>query len=179
MSKNNKGFTLMEMLIVVLIIGVLGAIAFPQYSSTLDRTRIAANLSLLQPLAQGAIQYYNLTDTAPDKLTKLPVGIPQEWAQGDTGLSAISPDGNCTITLNVEGENSSAKPSSMTMACKRGSADDYTLEFTYGTNSSGMLYISEHFITVTASDADRQNSLNRAIKASGWNDCEGSKCKIN
>lgn len=43
MRKNKKGFTLMEMLIVVAIIAVLVAIAIPVLSNNLHKTRVAAD----------------------------------------------------------------------------------------------------------------------------------------
>ena len=43
MKKNNKGFTLMEMLIVVAIIAVLIAIAIPTFTSSLNRARVATD----------------------------------------------------------------------------------------------------------------------------------------
>lgn len=172
MLKNKKGFTLMEMLVVVLIIGVLGAIAFPQYSTTIDRTRIAGNNSLLKPIADSVAQYYSFNDTAPDKLTKLPVGIPKEWSSNDD-LTATSPDGNCVIQLNVTG----GVPSSITMTCSRGSAEEYVLQYTYTTNTDQTLFISANTIQITASDEDRVKSLNKAVKSAGWS-CENSICKI-
>ena len=42
---NKKGFTLMEMLIVVAIIAVLVAVAIPTFTSSLERSREAADLA--------------------------------------------------------------------------------------------------------------------------------------
>ena len=43
MKNNNKGFTLMEMLIVVAIIAILIAIAIPTFSGSLEKARLAAD----------------------------------------------------------------------------------------------------------------------------------------
>ena len=48
MKKNKKGFTLMEMLIVVAIIAVLVAIAIPVLSNNLHRARVAADWANLR-----------------------------------------------------------------------------------------------------------------------------------
>ena len=45
MKKNNKGFTLAELLIVVAIIAVLVAIAIPVFTSQLERSKEATDLS--------------------------------------------------------------------------------------------------------------------------------------
>lgn len=45
MKKNNKGFTLAELLIVVAIIAVLVAIAIPVFTSQLEKSREATDLS--------------------------------------------------------------------------------------------------------------------------------------
>ncbi len=42
---NKKGFTLMEMLIVVAIIAILVAIAIPTFSSALNKAKIAADIA--------------------------------------------------------------------------------------------------------------------------------------
>lgn len=41
--KNKKGFTLMEMLIVVAIIAILIAIAIPTFASSLNKARVATD----------------------------------------------------------------------------------------------------------------------------------------
>ncbi len=47
---NKKGFTLVEILTVVLIIGVLSAIALPQYRRVVERARAAEAMSSLKTL---------------------------------------------------------------------------------------------------------------------------------
>ena len=48
MKKNNKGFTLAELLIVVAIIAVLVAIAIPVFTTQLEKSREAADLANLR-----------------------------------------------------------------------------------------------------------------------------------
>lgn len=47
-KQNQKGFTLAELLIVVAIIAILAAIAFPMFSSQLDKAKAGADLANLR-----------------------------------------------------------------------------------------------------------------------------------
>jgi prepilin-type N-terminal cleavage/methylation domain-containing protein len=62
--RNKKAFTLIEMLVVVLIIGILAAIALPQYRIAVMKTRAAASLSLGKSVQQ-AISLGELQGTLP------------------------------------------------------------------------------------------------------------------
>ncbi len=56
-SKNNAGFTLVEILIVVIILGVLAAVAIPQFSSSTDDAQLSA-LDMTLTEMRNAIELY-------------------------------------------------------------------------------------------------------------------------
>ena len=51
----NKAFTLIELLVVVLIIGILSAIALPQYTMAVEKSRAAEALSMLKTIQEAGI----------------------------------------------------------------------------------------------------------------------------
>lgn len=60
---NQKGFTLIELMIVVAIIGILAAIAIPQFSAYRERAFIASMNADLNSIKLGEEAYYVDNDT--------------------------------------------------------------------------------------------------------------------
>ncbi|MEE8317717.1 MAG: prepilin-type N-terminal cleavage/methylation domain-containing protein [Candidatus Omnitrophota bacterium] len=55
---SKKGFTLLELIIVVIIIGILASIALPQYISTLEKAKSAEALGILGTLRSSIERHW-------------------------------------------------------------------------------------------------------------------------
>lgn len=58
MTKNQKGFTLVELMIVVAIIGVLAAVAIPKFADMLEKSREGATKGNLSAIKSAIANYY-------------------------------------------------------------------------------------------------------------------------
>ena len=92
--KGRRGFTLIEIMIVVLIIAVLLAIAIPNFMKARDTSRTKACVANLRQIDTGKVQY------AMD--AKLAAGAPVTEAQGKSAAK-ISGTGasQCPVTVLV------------------------------------------------------------------------------
>jgi type IV pilus assembly protein PilA len=62
----HKGFTLIELMIVVAIIGILAAIAIPQYQNYVARAQVSEALVLMSGAKTGVAEHYMTTGSFPD-----------------------------------------------------------------------------------------------------------------
>ena len=87
MKENKKAFTLIELLVVVLIIGILAAIALPQYQKAVERSKSAQAVTMLKSVYQAAEEYYLANGTWPKKFADLSVTPP--WTGTTNGIQAL------------------------------------------------------------------------------------------
>ena len=98
-KKLKKGFTLIEMLVVVLIIGILAGIALPQYQMAVTKAKVASILPLMRrwkdALMEWKLQHGEYDEGGSDSgrpiATELGVSWPSDW--------------ECDSTHNLECEN--------------------------------------------------------------------------
>lgn len=80
-----KGFTLIELMVVVLIIGILSAIALPQYERSIKRSRTAEALVVLKSISNAQQMYLTTFKKCADDMSKLDVNIPADSLSADSG----------------------------------------------------------------------------------------------
>ena len=66
MKRLNSGFTLIELMIVVAIIGILAAVAIPQYQNYVARAQVAEGLSVASSIKIAVAEYYNTNGIYPN-----------------------------------------------------------------------------------------------------------------
>lgn len=59
-----KGFTLIEMLVVVLIIGVLAAVALPSYETAIEKTRVSEALVTAKAIVDAEARFFQANPNA-------------------------------------------------------------------------------------------------------------------
>ena len=117
MRGNQRGFTLIELMIVVAIIGILTAIAFPLYANIQARARVAKAQADARTLASAVVVYSGHTGALPAALTDLSVAtvvsgvsagpsinpIPNPPTGWGAYTYATATDGSFSITTTGDG----------------------------------------------------------------------------
>ena len=75
-DNGNNAFTLIELLVVVLIIGILAAVALPQYNLAVAKTRVNRLLPLMADIKQAQTAYYLANGSWATEFSALDVDMP-------------------------------------------------------------------------------------------------------
>ena len=98
-TKSRNGFTLIELIIVMVILGIMAAVAVPRYLDSISNAEEAAEDAVISAIRSGLTQYANNSlyesgraewPTNPfDALAEKPVGYSLDDSDADVDLSLI------------------------------------------------------------------------------------------
>ncbi len=87
-KSSSKAFTLIELLVVVLIIGILAALALPQYKLSVEKTKAVEGIVMLKALSNSIDRVALEKGSRPTSFDELDISIPD--------LTGTCVDGNTT-----------------------------------------------------------------------------------
>ncbi|WP_370185370.1 pilin [Alloalcanivorax sp.] len=98
MKQVQKGFTLIELMIVVAIIGILAAVAIPAYQDYTIRSQVSEGLSLAAGAKTAITESYLNTGTVPADRTAAGMSATATDTQGQYVSSLDVANGEITVT---------------------------------------------------------------------------------
>ena len=108
-QKNKKGFTLIEMLVVVLIIGILAGIALPQYQMAVTKAKVAAILPMMRRWKDALYEYklqhgsYMREDNEHPDADEIGANWPSDWECPWLNIECANDYWNCFANEESQG----------------------------------------------------------------------------
>ena len=115
--KQQKGFTLIELMIVIAIIGILAAIAIPAYQDYTIRSKVSEGLNLAGAAKLAVAETYDSSGSFPS--TQASYGLPPAGAISGNYVSQIDVAAGGIITIlykDTTGGNPNAGGKSITLS---------------------------------------------------------------
>ena len=125
MVREESGFTLIELLVVVTIIGIIAAIAIPQFEQYRTRAFDARAVSDMKNIISAQEAYFSDSETFVDDLSNLTgfdvnspaVSVILDASSGSWSGSTYHPQGTTTYCYNSGNNNGIVEVSGINMAC--------------------------------------------------------------
>lgn len=103
LRKNKKGFTLVELLVVIAIIGILAVVAVPALFSNINKAKVASVESDYSSIKSAALSYYSDKNKVPEDLDELETYMETVPTKADVGgtYDIISKDKKLALQIGT------------------------------------------------------------------------------
>ncbi|HGG8069812.1 TPA: pilin [Neisseria meningitidis] len=144
MKAIQKGFTLIELMIVIAIVGILAAVALPAYQDYTARAQMSEALTLAEGQKSAVVEYYSDNGTFPNSNTSAGIAASNEIkgkyvasvkVEGNASVASITATMNSSnVNKDIKGETlvlvGKQNSGSFSWECKKGSVDEKFLPST-------------------------------------------------
>ena len=137
MKRIQQGFTLIELMIVVAIIGILAAIAIPQYQNYTGRAQLSDAIIIASGVKTAVAEYYQ-TNGSFTGASSGTGGIPSDIASGAGKYASAlaTADGTITVTMNTAGVASCVSGATVVLTPGTPASQDAPISWTCSTNAA-------------------------------------------
>lgn len=118
--KTKSGFTLVEVLVVVAILGILGAIAYPLYNSQIEKARRSDARTALLEIAQAEERFFTINGVYTANLAQLSLDPDLQAGTSEEGLYNIA-------LANIGGDTGTFQVTATPVAGQPQADDDCTM----------------------------------------------------
>ncbi|HFA5230378.1 TPA: pilin, partial [Neisseria gonorrhoeae] len=119
MNTLQKGFTLIELMIVIAIVGILAAVALPAYQDYTARAQVSEAILLAEGQKSAVTEYYLNNGKWPENNSDAGVASPPTDIKGKYVKSVTVTNGVVTAQMNPSGVNNEIKDKKLSLWARR------------------------------------------------------------